>query len=726
MTAVLTAETWGGEDAPDRFVRALAHGEAQALDRSSPFGRCLAPLLHALGWRGDTRHLIEILPHCAEDIDLQDLRNVLATVDFRSRPLRTSMTELDPRLLPCLFVTSSGTPLVLLGRDGDRFSVYDGTSRRHIEDFVVCPERGQAYIFERMPDRLQRRTRQSDSWFRSLLGRFRGQLFLLAGIGFVATLPALATPLFIMMLYDTVIAAQSVALLLQLALAMAVLLLIDLLFRLLRARVMAYIATRIGRLVALGTLGRLMELSPAALNRAPLHAQLRRVRQFEGWRDYFSDPLVSVAFNLPFSIIFLIAITILGGNLVLLPIVVMASYALTAWFTGPRLERHDAEASEARQVRDACFDEMITDMRSVRLLGGESVWQERFRNYAAGLALAGARRARLQDLLQNAGQAAVTIAGIGTLMAGAISIMNGSMTIGALIACMAMVWRVLTPWQQCIALLPRIAQLRTEISMLDQTMQLPAEAERRPRRLVPHDWRGTVQLDGVTLTYEGASRPALLGVDLSVAAGEMIAFIGDSGAGKSSLLRVLAGIYPPQAGSVRIDGFDLRQLNPRELRENIAYAPQQPHFFAGTIAQNLRLACPSASDQDLWEAAVDAGVLQDILLLERSFETRIGDASVKQQSPGFLQRLSLARTYLRGGGILLFDEPGRALDLAGDECFRRKLVQLKRSGRQTVLFVTHRPSHLRLADRVIQLKAGRSMPFDPKRIPTSAASELKI
>lgn len=709
MTAALTAKAWGGEDAPDLFVRALAQGESEARSMGSDYARCLTPLLSALGWRGETRHLIEILPHCADDLDLQDIRNILATADFRSRPLRTSITALDARLLPCLFVTANGMPLLILARDGDAFNVYDPATDQATDRMPPWPERGMAYVFERVADREQRRTRRSDSWFRELIGRFHSQLMLLAIIGFVATLPGLATPLFVMLLYDTVIATQSTSLLLKLFLAMSCLLSIDLFFRLVRARVMAYIATRIGRLVALATFGRLMALSPAALNRAPLHAQLRRVRQFEAWRDHFSDPLVSVAFNLPFSIIFLLAIALLGGPIVLLPLSMMGLYAAIAWFAGPFLERHSVGASEARQSRDSCFDEMVAEMRSVRLLASEQIWMERFRNYAAGSAIAGVRRAKLQDLLQNTGQAAVTLAGTGTLLLGAISVMDGQLSIGALIACMALVWRVLTPWQQCIGLLPRLSQLKTEIAMLDQIMQLPSEAENRPRRLITDQSGGSLQMEAVTLTYEGASRPALLGVDLSVKPGELIGFIGGSGAGKSSLLKVLAGIYAPQAGSIRIDGFDLRQLHPREHRENIAYAPQQPHFFTGTIAQNLRLARPSASDQDLWNAAIDAGVLEDILKLERSFETRIGDASVRQQSPGFLQRLSLARIYLDQRCILLLDEPGRALDQEGDFALQRKLSTLK--GRQTILFVTHRPSHLKLADRVFRLEAGRLVPY---------------
>jgi ATP-binding cassette subfamily C protein/ATP-binding cassette subfamily C protein LapB len=711
MSLSLTAESWGSGQAPDHFVRALAHGDNTALDQRSPYARCLIVLLHALGWRGTTRHLIEILPHCAQDISLGDLRNVLAAADYRSSPLRTRMVDLDSRLLPCLFVRSNNIPLLILDRRGDRFTIYDTQRNETLSDLPPCDECGQAFIFEPLGEREQKRTRRTDSWFRDLVFRFRKQLILLAIIGLIATLPGLATPLFIMVLYDTVISAQSPPLLVQLSLAMAAFLLVDLLFRLIRAKVIAYIATRIGRLVALSTFGRLMALAPAALSRAPLHAQLRRVRQFEAWRDHFADPLVSVAFNLPFSFIFLIAIALLGGGVVLLPLMVMLLYAAFAWFAGPVLERHSGNASEARQVRDSCFDEIVTEMRAIRLLASEDIWLERFRNYAAGSALADVHRAKLQELLQTTGQSAVTLAGTGTLFLGALGVMEGDLTIGALIACMALVWRVLSPWQQCIGLLPRLAQLKMEAAMLDQVMQLPTETDNRPRRLVPPQMKGAIRMDGVTLAYEGASKPALLSVDLSVECGELVAFCGGSGTGKSSLLKVLAGIHTPQGGSVRLDGFDLRQLHPRELREQLGYAPQQPHFFTGTIAQNLRLAHPAASDQDLWNASIEAGVLDDILNLENGFETRIGDANLRQQSPGFLQRLSLARAYLERDGVLLLDEPGRALDFDGDTALQEKLIKTK--GQQTVLLVTHRPSHLKLADKVFRLQSGKLSAWQP-------------
>jgi ATP-binding cassette subfamily C protein/ATP-binding cassette subfamily C protein LapB len=575
--------------------------------------------------------------------------------------------------------------------------------------------RGKAYLFERIAEREEHLTRASDSWTRDLVTRFRGQIMALAAYAFLASLPGLLTPLFIMLLYDRVILGESVTLLLQLAGVMVVLILIDLVFRLLRARTMAYIATRIGRLVACGVLHRLMALPPQALERAKLRMQLRRIRQFEGARDYFSDPLINVAFNLPYSLLFIAVIALLAGEIVLLPMTVMLFYGLLSWLLLPRLARHNAASSEARQVRDACYEEMIAERRSLRLLSADAIWLDRFRNYSAGAALAGHRSARIQTLLQIVGQGAITFAGVGVLVLGAVDAMAGTMTVGALIASMALVWRVLGPWQQGIIQLPRIAQIRREMAALDQVMRLADEGEERRRRLMPRAIAGHIRLDNVSLNYEGGGRPALLGANLQVDAGEMIAVVGESGAGKSSLAKVVAGLYQPQMGAVRVDRIDLRQLNPREYRESIAYAPQYPRVFTGTIAQNLRLVAPDASDDDLRQAAAAAGVLVDIEALAQGFHTRIGDASVQQQPPGFVQRLSLARVYLRHCALVLLDEPGRALDNEGDRCLREQLQRLH--GQCTIIVVTHRPSHLRLADKVYQVQAGRLTPVSADSLP---------
>ncbi|GER06386.1 hypothetical protein JCM17843_06960 [Kordiimonadales bacterium JCM 17843] len=180
--------------------------------------------------------------------------------------------------------------------------------------------------------------------------------------------------------------------------------------------------------------------------------------------------------------------------------------------------------------------------------------------------------------------------------------------------------------------------------------------------------------------------------------------MGPNGSGKSSILRLIAGLYDSQAGQVSIDGLDVRQIDPQELRQQIAYVPQQCHIFHGTVAQNLRFSNPVASDADLEEACREAGLWDDILRMPDGLETRFGDQTVWQLNAGFRQRLSLARGYLRDASIVLLDEPAQALDTAGDLALIDALQKMR--GEKTVIMVSHRPSHIRLADRVLQLENG--------------------
>ena len=197
----------------------------------------------------------------------------------------------------------------------------------------------------------------------------------------------------------------------------------------------------------------------------------------------------------------------------------------------------------------------------------------------------------------------------------------------------------------------------------------------------------------------------MLGVDLRAEPGELVAITGPNGAGKSTLLKLVAGLYQCQAGAVLIDGMDLRQIDPGELRSAIASVPQSCDLFHGTIAQNLRLANPTASDKALISAAHNAMILEEILALPGGFETRLTDRLQRQLSNGFKQGLMLARAYVKDSLIYLLDEPGNHLDEGGDRALMDQLETLR--GHATVFIVTHRPSHLRMADRVVVMEAGR-------------------
>jgi ATP-binding cassette subfamily C protein/ATP-binding cassette subfamily C protein LapB len=278
------------------------------------------------------------------------------------------------------------------------------------------------------------------------------------------------------------------------------------------------------------------------------------------------------------------------------------------------------------------------------------------------------------------------------------------MTVGALIATMALLWRVLSPVQSAFLSIPKLQQTRKGIRQINQLMRLKAERRCTYSGLLSAGEQGRISLNRVSFRYGADRDPVLLGVALDVEPGEMVAIIGHTGSGKTTLLKLIAGMYSPQAGSLSIDDVDVRQINPVDLRRAIAYVPQQTKFFRGSIAQNMRLKNGLATDEELRTAARDAGILDDILRLPMGFDTMIGDTRTDRFPPGFLRTLSMARAFLSPAPILLLDEPGASLD---EESDRRFVEQLKRmKGERTIVMVSHRPSHIRLSDKALLLGKG--------------------
>jgi ATP-binding cassette subfamily C protein/ATP-binding cassette subfamily C protein LapB len=253
-------------------------------------------------------------------------------------------------------------------------------------------------------------------------------------------------------------------------------------------------------------------------------------------------------------------------------------------------------------------------------------------------------------------------------------------------------------------MLSRWEQTRASLRQVDSLMGIENERTATAvARMAPPD-RGDIVFHRVVLRYVAQAEPVLGGVSFAIAHGEVVAITGGEGAGKSSLLRLVVGLYQPQGGAIRIGGHDIRAFDPAVLRRAVAWVPQQPDLVYGTIAQNLRLALPQASEADLRRAAASAHVLEAIEALPEGFETRLGDNATIRLPRSILLRLTLARALLREAPVLLLDEPVTGLDNACADAFTEIIAA--RRGRATILMATHRPSHARLADRVLHVADG--------------------
>jgi ABC-type bacteriocin/lantibiotic exporter with double-glycine peptidase domain len=348
--------------------------------------------------------------------------------------------------------------------------------------------------------------------------------------------------------------------------------------------------------------------------------------------------------------------------------------------------------------------ELAEKYKTVRRHAAEEAWSDRFKELASAALIRHYKAQQLNVTMQALSQMLVMMTGVATAGLGALLVLWGDLTVGALIAVVALVWRLLSPLQSVFLGLNRLSSILETFKQINSMMRL--QTEHRPGEVptFARTFQGHIELVGVGFRYGRLGEPALRGVSLEVPAGQVVAIVGESGAGKSTLLKLIAGLYQPQAGLVRIDRLDLRQIDMSELRHAIGYAPQSPQFFYGTIAQNLKLADPTVTDNAMWRALTDAGIDQDVKSLPEGLETRLNSVRRDKLPGGFMQQLALARAYVKSSPIVLLDDPGSRLDRAGDEALIRKLGALR--GKATVLLATHRPSHMHATDRVVVLNQG--------------------
>ncbi len=433
----------------------------------------LVPLLNALGWRGNPRAVAEALPHFADTLDIEGLRGVLANLNYTTAAVRVSLAELDSRLLPCLFVPDGRPAMVVLGRHGQRINVFDSGSAKP-DTIAVDGLTGTAYLIAPLerPDDGHATARARD-WSATVARRFRGLIWQMFGITFVISLIALAVPLFIMSVYDHVIPGQSTSTLVYLVVGVLFVLGVDAALRLIRTRILAYIGGRIDMILGAQAFQQILHLPVIKTERASIGAQISRLRQFEAVREFFTGPLAGVFLELPFVLLFLAVIAAIAGPLALIPVVLIVIFALFAVVIVPIMQRTVAESSEARSRRQRFLVEMLSNLRTIKNSSAEPVWSQRHRELAARSALANFRTAQISGLSQTLAQLLMLCAGIATLTFGTMRVLDNELTIGALVASVVLIWRVLAPLQMGFLSRMGLEQVRLGLRQMNDLMKMP-------------------------------------------------------------------------------------------------------------------------------------------------------------------------------------------------------------------------------------------------------------
>lgn len=697
-------------------------GRAEAMEAAlsslaevDDLARLICPLLDALGWDGEPRHLAEALPHVAPRLTITALRDVMAQLGYASTVLPDCRADaVDPRLTPALIVPRNGRPLVLLrtparsqaggARAGDVW-VHDpglgGPALRRPRQL-----RGDILLFERIgANDDARAAAEAGRWIGFLLSRFRATYVRVAALTCLIYLLAVAPALFIMAVYDRVIPAQSLPTLVSLLIGVGIAVLGEAILRSLRGLMLARLTARLGLLLAGGLFAHLLAMPVGITERMRMGARVQRLRQAEGLRDALAGSAAITLIELPFAVVFLGALAVLGGALALVPLAAIVVYGVAALLLSPVLRRSSAVSARTAMAKQDFLFEAITHTEAVRLAGLVPRWRERFAAVSGEAAFAGYRAQVWSSVVAAIGQSVMVITGLLTVGFGAMAMIGGTLSIGALIAVMTLTWRALSPIQAGFLLLTRLDQVRGTAASINQAMKAPQETTAPTRRKDNLAVRtGGISLMRVSFKYAAELDPAAMAVSAEITPGQIVAITGPNGAGKSTLLKLVLGLYQPQAGNIMIDGVDIRQHAPVAMRQSIGYVPQDFELFFGTIEQNLRLSMPTATAAQIATAVERAGIATLVANLPGGFAHKVGDGRNGHVSASLTNGLALAAAYLRQPRLLLLDEAIDNLDPGMTAAFHQELARMR--GTVTTVMVTHRPATMRLADRVIVLNTG--------------------
>lgn len=683
---------------------------------ASDLGLCLSELLRALRWRGDPRDVAEALPYYEDTLDISGLLNCMAQLGYRSAESRLSLADLDKRMLPCLFVPSRGSALVVLLRRASGFLVYDpGIATMRDESNLSL--QGDAHFFSKE----QLENGVEAGWVRRVIGRMRPVVAQALVSALIYGLVLLPVPLFVMGVYTAVMPSGSLLNLAYFAAGALVAIAVGGIFIIHRARILAYVAGRLDYVFGTAVFKQILSLPPSMSESAAIGSQVARLGSFEAFRDMFVGPFASTLLELPSVLALVIALGIINPVGLLIVGLALLLFVLLYVILQPQVDRAVAEFARRATRRHEFLVETIGKLRAIREFGGEAIWAERFREISATATMAGYRVARIGAALNAGGYLVTMICTLAILVVSVVFAASGTYGIGVVIASMMLGWRILGPVQTGFMNLTRLDRVRNAAQQMDRLMMLRGERVIGPSPYATRRFRGRVEFERVSFRYSLETDPALIGATFNIRPGMLVAVTGPNGGGKSTLLKLLAGLYQPQAGSLRIDNIDLRQMDPVDLRRAIGYVPQESSLFRGTIAQNLRLVRPAATDDELNHALALAGALNDIALLPKGIGTRVGDSATERLPASLRQKISLARAYLTQAPILLFDEPANTLDREGDRWFLEAMRKLK--GRSTIFLVTHRPSHIRAADLAVVLQGGYVRDVAP---PAEALGRLGI
>ena len=683
-----------------------------------PLLDCLFSLARAYGIATTREALVAGIPLVEYRLTPSMFARSARRIGLVSRVVRQPLTSLRADLLPAVLLLKDNEACILRGIEGDMAQIsypelpdstvdmpLDTLMANHLGLSIFVKPR---FSFERRaPELAEIRSRH---WFwgtvYSSWPLYRDALV----AALLINLFALVTPIVTMNVYDRVVPNMATDTLWVLTSGAALVLLFDFMLKVTRGYLVDLASKRIdvtlSALIMERVLGVRMEARPASVG-----AFAANLRAFETVRDFIASASITGLIDLPFALIFILAIGWVSPWM-MLPVVAGGVLMLGfAWLVQEKMQELTETTLRAASQKNAHLVENLANLDTLKVLAAEGEQQGKWEQSTLFLAQVGTRLKLLASSTVNFSGLIQQTTSIAMLVLGVYLIMNGLVSQGGVIAAVMLCGRAMAPLGQVVGLLTQYHNARTSLGALDSFMKLPVEREKDVSFFHRTHFKGEIEFRDVSFNYPASPLPSLDNVSFRIRAGERVAIIGRVGSGKSTLQKLILGLFRPTGGSIRVDGIDTNQIDPAELRRNIGYVPQDVVLFYGSLRDNIAMGSPHVHDASVAAAADQAGLTGFVNSHPQGFDMIIGERG-DTLSGGQRKAVAIARALLNSPPILLLDEPTSNMDHSTERQIYQTLEAVL-PGR-TLVLVTHHNALLSLVDRLIVIDQGRIVADGPK------------
>jgi len=638
--------------------------------------------------------------------------NAAAKVGLNANVVERQLSEISSLVLPAVLILSQNNAVVLLSVDRELgnvelyYPLLKGRKTLPINE-IEADYSGFALYSAIKPSFDERATgkvaHHSGHWFWGTLARswriYRDVLI----ASLLINLFVLANPLFVMNVYDRVVPNSAVETLWALALGILVLYVFDFILKVLRSYFIEIAGKKSDILLSSFVLQKILGAKYSEHPQS-VGAFVSHLREFETVRNFITSSTITAFVDLPFVLLFLIVIAYIGGAVVWVPVVLIPLIIIYSWWVQRRLRGYVANTFSASAQKNATLVETLSNLDTVKTLNAEGAVLRKWDVAIGQLAHWGLKSrvvsnsaASFSGFIQQLGAVFVVVVGV-------YLIAERELTQGALIACVILSGRVLAPLAQVSGLLVQYYQSKLALDSLDELVNKPQEHAEGDRHLQQPTLTGDIELRAVDFAYPGEDNASMSQVSIKVKPGEKVAFIGKIGSGKSTLQKLLLGLYSAQRGNILFDGVDISQYNPLDVRSQIGYVAQDSQLFYGSIRDNILYGKTGINDDELLRVAEMSGVSSWINSHPHAYERNVGERG-EHLSGGQRQSINIARGLVGDPDILILDEPTSSMDNASEAQFIRNLKSKLET--KTLFLVTHKVALLELVDRIVVMDKGK-------------------